>query len=50
MKYEPRALPFIVLLCGVRLAVASAFAQGGASTTPDISKLARATREGSNHC
>jgi len=50
MKYEPRALPFIVLLCGVPLAVASAFAQGGAPTTPDISKLASGTSKESQAC
>ena len=48
MKFELRVLSFMVLLCGVPLAVAPVFAQ--APTTVDISKLASGTYKESQAC
>ena len=50
MKYEPQAMPLIVLLCGVPLAAAPVFAQGGSPASADISKLASGTSKESQAC
>jgi hypothetical protein len=50
MKYEPPALPLIVLMSAVLLVAAPIFAQGSTPTTSEISKFAGGTSKESQAC